>query len=178
MALLCLCCFLTVHAAAQKRITLKPLNIGETLPESFWSTKHSTLTNGEVTQTELRTFKGKPLILDFWATWCGVCIAHMPQLIALQEQFAPKMQVLLVNCTNTRDTEETVKNFFKSRPELLKESSALPVLSDTTFNTLFPHRFLPHYVWIDGKGKVAAFTSAEFISAKQVEQFVKGRDVE
>lgn len=35
-------------------------------------------------------FKGNVLVLDFWATWCGPCIAEIPELNRLQEKYADK----------------------------------------------------------------------------------------
>jgi len=35
-------------------------------------------------------FKGKIIVLDFWATWCGPCIAEIPSLNRLQEKYASK----------------------------------------------------------------------------------------
>ena len=35
-------------------------------------------------------FKGSVLVLDFWATWCGPCIAEIPELNRLQDKYADK----------------------------------------------------------------------------------------
>lgn len=41
----------------------------------------------------LAQYKGKPLVLNFWATWCGPCVEEMPELTALQQEIAP-VQIL------------------------------------------------------------------------------------
>ncbi len=38
----------------------------------------------------LAQWKGKPLIINFWATWCPPCVKEMPELVALQAEIAPK----------------------------------------------------------------------------------------
>ncbi|MBC8031828.1 MAG: TlpA family protein disulfide reductase [Pyrinomonadaceae bacterium] len=45
------------------------------------------LANGE--RAKLSDYRGKVLVLDFYATWCAPCRASIPQLIALQQQFGP-----------------------------------------------------------------------------------------
>jgi thiol-disulfide isomerase/thioredoxin len=43
---------------------------------------------------KLDSFKGKVILLNFWATWCGPCKAEIPSLVELQEQYADDLVVL------------------------------------------------------------------------------------
>ena len=49
------------------------------------------------TKVTLATFKGKPLLVNLWATWCGPCVKEMPTLDALATRTAGKMTVLTVS---------------------------------------------------------------------------------
>lgn len=60
----------------------KPANLDYTLPDI------------EGKQVKLADFKGKVILLNFWATWCGPCKAEIPGFVELQEQYKNDLVVL------------------------------------------------------------------------------------
>ena len=55
---------------------------------------HFTLKDMNGVDVKLASFKGKVILLNFWATWCGPCKAEIPSLVELQEQYGDDLVVL------------------------------------------------------------------------------------
>jgi len=54
-------------------------------------------------EISLDQYKGKVVILDFWATWCGPCRMTMPMLERLQKEYASTMVLLAINLQEPKD---------------------------------------------------------------------------
>lgn len=65
-----------------------------------------TLLNGET--FKLSEQRGKVVLLNVWATWCGPCVAEMPELEQLAKDYADDLVVIGINCG---EPEETVAEF-------------------------------------------------------------------
>ncbi|HEX6377125.1 MAG TPA: TlpA disulfide reductase family protein [Allosphingosinicella sp.] len=61
----------------------------------------------------LADFRGTPVLLNLWATWCGPCIAEMPTLDALAAREGERLQVLTVS--QDLDGRDKVEAFFAKR---------------------------------------------------------------
>lgn len=72
--------------------------------------------------------KDKVYIFEFWATWCGPCLAAMPHMEQLHQAFKdnPLMQIIGVNVMD-RKTPEALKEFIKNRPTPLNYTMAVDV---------------------------------------------------
>lgn len=121
---------------------------------------------------KISDFKGKLLILDFWATWCAPCVSSFPKSEALQKQFEGKLQIMPVAYEDTK----TVSLFLR---KLEHAKGFLPpsVTGDTILAQTFKHTALPHYVWIDSGGKVAAITGMDEVNAANVEAVLKNQSL-
>jgi thiol-disulfide isomerase/thioredoxin len=152
-----LCLFFT--ARAQEKTTQASLRIGDHL--AGMTINH--ILNAPETTIDLSRYKGRVLILDFWATNCGSCVAALPRLDSLQQQFAGELQILAV----TYEKEAIVRNFLTHNA--IGKSLHLPVAAaDTQLARLFPHRLLSHEVWIDAAGTVRAITEPDYVTAQNI----------
>src|SRR5215475_6066599 len=57
--------------------------------------------------------KGKVVLLDFWATWCGPCRAEIPDLVDLQKRYADKLEIIAL-ATDEDDPDQVRRFVMKS----------------------------------------------------------------
>jgi len=67
----------------------RPARIGEAAP-------NFTVTDSQRT-VSLDQFRGKPVVLNFWASWCAPCVEEMPSLVQLQKIMGNKVTILAVS---------------------------------------------------------------------------------
>lgn len=108
-----------------------------------------TLSDLSGNRVSLSDFKGKVVILDFWATWCGPCVAEIPHFKELHETYHDR-GLEIVGVSVDPNAEEVVPPFV--------EEHAVPytiLLGDPGLQTKYNLRGLPTTFVIDKKGQVA-----------------------
>ena len=151
--------------------SVKPLQIGDIIPEALWNLPLQIVKAGQEgsTTVKLQDYKGKLIILDFWATWCSSCIVAMPKLHRLQQDY--KDDLVVIPLAHEVDSKK-VANFLNINNHI-KSLQLSSVYGDTILKRYFPHELIPHYVWINGKGKVYAFTSSDALTPSNIAQFFR-----
>ena len=113
--------------------------------------------------TDLAGLRGKPVVLNFWATWCGPCRAEMPELVALHQ--ADSAVVVLE--VNTQEGMDLIRPFAE------EFAMTMPVLVDESgdVRTLYGVRAMPTTLFIDAEGIIRA-RWAGLLTGEQLSQFV------
>lgn len=111
---------------------------------------------------QLSDYIGKPIVLNFWASWCGPCKNEMPEFNEKSIELEGKVQFLMVNMTDgSSETLDTAKTYVES------EGFTFPVLYDTDIDAANTYRVysLPTTYFIDENGGLTARASGTIDAA-------------
>lgn len=97
----------------------------------------------------LDELRGRPVVLDFWATWGAPCRVSMPQLSAMQARFATRGLVVIGLSVDDRPVEE-VKRFAGK----LGLRYPLGMATEDMLDDYGPVRGIPTTIFIDRKGHI------------------------
>lgn len=147
---------LATENARQSRLATGTLAPNFTLP---------TLTGGPVT---LADWRGQPILINFWASWCVPCRQEMPELVRLAaEHKAQGLVILAVNLT-VQDTLPEINAFVKEM------GLTFPVVLDTTGDvttTMYRVPGLPTSVFINRGGRITRIQLGA-MTKQQMEEFI------
>lgn len=114
---------------------------GQTAPDFL-------LTTLEGEEATLSDFRGQPVIINFWATWCPPCRAEMPDFQELYE--SEDVEILAVNLTESEQSVEGVQDFVDE----LGLTFPIPMDEETIVSQMYEVQSYPTSYMIDSEGKV------------------------
>ncbi|MED4446896.1 redoxin domain-containing protein [Bacillus thuringiensis] len=133
------------EAAMKEIIARNGIEIGKSAPDFE-------LTKLDGTNVKLSDLKGKKVILNFWATWCGPCQQEMPDMEAFYKEHKENVEILAINYTPSEKGggEEKVSNFAKEK------GITFPVLLDKNIDVTTAYKVItiPTSYFIDTKGVI------------------------
>jgi cytochrome c biogenesis protein CcmG, thiol:disulfide interchange protein DsbE len=140
-------------------------NVGSHPPRIGNAAPEFTITDSQRT-VSLNQFRGKPVVLNFWATWCPPCIEEMPSLVQLQKQLGEKVTILAVS----EDADDgAYKQFVRDHNvDLLTVRDTRQKTNEAYGTFKFPETFI-----IDRDGKIVRkFIGATNWTAPDVVQYL------
>ncbi len=94
---------------------------------------------------------GKPIVINFWATWCPPCKQELPDFDKLCKEYGDRVVFMMVNLTDGyRDTVDGTKRFVSGK------GYTFPVYFDTKDNAASAYNVssIPQTTFIDAKGNI------------------------
>ncbi len=106
---------------------------------------------------KLSDFRGKPVILNFWASWCAPCKSEMPAFEEAYREYGDQIHFMMVNLTDGgRETVDTALGYIR------EQGYTFPVYCDTTLEAgiAYGASAIPITFFIDKDGYGVAYAQA------------------
>ena len=105
-------------------------------------------------EVHLSDYVGKPVILNFWASWCGPCKSEMPDFEEAYKEYGDQIHFLMINLTDgSQETQEGAAAF------IAEQGYTFPVFYDMTYNAAgqYVSSGIPITYFIDAEGNFVAY---------------------
>jgi thiol-disulfide isomerase/thioredoxin len=126
------------------------------------------------TEFDLEALRGKVVVLEFWATWCGPCIVAIPHMNELATHFADEGADVQFVAINVGEEREVVEAFLEQRPI----EGWVGLDPDSSAADAFGIKGIPHTVVIGRDGMVLARTMPMSLTVEHLEAALAGEAID
>lgn len=106
---------------------------------------------------KLSDYKGKYVVLDFWASWCPDCIKELPEMRRMYQEFAKK-GVVFIGVSGDHDKKAWTDAIKKHQVNYIHVSELKKWKKETRISALYQVKWIPSMYLIDKQGKVVLGT--------------------
>jgi thiol-disulfide isomerase/thioredoxin len=125
----------------------------------------------------LSDFRGTPVFINFWATWCVPCLAELPEIYALHEEYGDRLVVLEVN---RGESVDRARDFFENKVARFdgKKGVSFDVDGIDPTEVVYDRyqtlaiEVTPISVFVDARGIVSALYNGQ-LSGEQMREFIE-----
>jgi peroxiredoxin len=149
------------QAIVTKTATQSDVNVGNKIG---FTAPDFTLPTVDGREISLSDYRGRPIILNFWASWCGPCRYEVPAFKAFYERY-PEEQVVII-AVSTQDDPDSARGY--SIADGLK--FVIPVDPRGVVANLYNVRGLPTTFIIDENGVIKSIKIGPFLSVDEIEE--------
>lgn len=141
----------------------------EETTKTLQKAKDFVVTNENGEEIKLSQKIGKPIIVNFWASWCGPCKAELPEFNEAYKENKENIEFLMVNLTGEYgETKEKVTEFIK------QNKYEFPVYFDTKYSAVNTYNLssIPQTLFIDKDGNIIK-SYVGMINKNTIQKYIK-----
>jgi len=128
-------------------------NTGKKLPEL----------NVKIVENKPAAIKGRPRIIEFWATWCGPCVKNIPHLNELHQKYKDQGLVII---GITDESLKTIRHFMRDNPM----HYAVAIDAKDELSKVFGIKGIPHALLVDPSGTIVWEGHPSSLKESQIEK--------
>ena len=148
--------------------TTENVENNDSADDDLYAAPDFTVLDSDGNEVKLSDFKGKPIVLNFWATWCHYCKLEMPDFNEAYHKY-PDVQFLMVNATDgVHETISSAKKYVED------EGYDFDIFFDTEEEAIYAYQItgFPTTFFIDKNGRLIARGSG-MLDLATLEQGIK-----